>query len=73
VCGYGAPGKENELFNYCGIGTDFLDRNPYQHGRHTPGTHISVDPVSMRPGGPGRNKIVPIPHDDVINPRKAAP
>ena len=41
ICGYGAPGKGNTLLNYCGIGTDFLDftvdRNPYKHGRFTPG------------------------------------
>ena len=50
VCGYGAPGKGNTLLNYCGIGTDFLDftvdRNPYKHGRYTPGMHIPIHPVS---------------------------
>ena len=49
VCGYGAPGKGNTLLNYCGIGTDFLDftvdRNPYKHGRFTPGMHIPILPV----------------------------
>lgn len=49
VCGYGAPGKGNTLLNYCGIGTDFLDftvdRNPYKHGRFTPGMHIPIEPV----------------------------
>jgi len=49
VCGYGAPGKGNTLLNYCGIGTDFLDftvdRNPYKHGRFTPGMHIPIYPV----------------------------
>ena len=49
VCGYGAPGKGNTLLNYCGIGNDFLDftvdRNPYKHGRHTPGMHIPIKPV----------------------------
>ena len=47
--GYGAPGKGNTLLNYCGIGTDFLDftvdRNPYKHGRFTPGMHIPIRPV----------------------------
>jgi hypothetical protein len=46
MCGYGAPGKGNTLLNYCGIGRDFLeftvDRNPYKHGRFTPGMHIPI-------------------------------
>lgn len=49
ICGYGAPGKGNTLLNYCGIGTDFLDftvdRNPYKHGRFSPGMHIPICPV----------------------------
>jgi SAM-dependent methyltransferase len=49
ICGYGAPGKGNTLLNYCGIGTDFLeftvDRNPYKHGRFTPGMHIPIHEV----------------------------
>jgi SAM-dependent methyltransferase len=48
VVGYGAPGKGNTLLNYCGIRTDFLDytvdRNPYKHGKFTPGTHIPIAP-----------------------------
>ena len=48
VVGYGAPGKGNTLFNYCGIRTDLLrytvDRNPYKHGRFTPGTRIPIHP-----------------------------
>ncbi len=50
ICGYGAPGKGNTLLNYCGIGTDILDftvdRNPYKHGRFTPGMHIPIHDVS---------------------------
>jgi hypothetical protein len=49
VVGYGAPGKGNTLLNYCGIRTDLLDyvvdRNPYKHGRFTPGTRIPIHPV----------------------------
>jgi SAM-dependent methyltransferase len=50
LCGYGAPGKGNTLLNYCGVGPDFLDftvdRNPYKHGRYTPGMHIPIRPVA---------------------------
>jgi hypothetical protein len=46
VAGYGAPGKANTFLNYCGVRTDLLpftvDRNPYKHGRFTPGTRIPV-------------------------------
>jgi hypothetical protein len=49
ICGYGAPGKGNTLLNYCAIGPDFLDftvdRNPYKHGRFTPGMHIPIKPI----------------------------
>jgi SAM-dependent methyltransferase len=48
VAAYGAPGKGNTLLNYCGIRPDLLsyavDRNPYKHGRFTPGTRIPVLP-----------------------------
>jgi SAM-dependent methyltransferase len=48
LAGYGAPGKGNTLLNYCGIRGDFLDytvdRNPYKHGKHLPGTHIPIFP-----------------------------
>jgi hypothetical protein len=48
VVGYGAPGKGNTLLNHCGIRSDLLaytvDRNPYKHGRFTPGTRIPILP-----------------------------
>lgn len=46
VVGYGAPGKGNTLLNYCGIRTDLIeylvDRNPYKHGKFTPGTRLPI-------------------------------
>jgi SAM-dependent methyltransferase len=51
VVGYGAPGKGNTLLNYCGIRSDLLeytvDRNPYKHGRYTPGTRIPIHDPEM--------------------------
>ncbi|WP_433499338.1 methyltransferase domain-containing protein [Sphaerimonospora sp. CA-214678] len=48
VAGYGAPGKGNTLLNHCGVRPDLLpytvDRNPYKHGRFTPGTRIPILP-----------------------------
>nr|AAN04241.1 hypothetical protein Ste16 [Streptomyces sp. 139] len=48
VVGYGAPGKGNTLLNHCGVRPDLLpytvDRNPYKHGRYTPGTRIPILP-----------------------------
>ena len=46
IAAYGAPGKGNTLLNYCGIRTDLIDyvcdKNPYKHGRYTPGTRIPI-------------------------------
>jgi hypothetical protein len=51
VVGYGAPGKGNTLLNYCGIRSDLIeylvDRNPYKHGKFTPGARIPVHPVEV--------------------------
>jgi SAM-dependent methyltransferase len=64
IAGYGAPGKGNTLLNYCGIRTDFIDytvdRNPYKHGKYTPGTHIPIfDPGKIRETRPDYIFILP--------------
>jgi len=71
VCGYGAPGKGNTLLNYCGIRTDFLDytvdRNPYKHGKYTPGTHIPISsPDKIRETRPDYLFILPWNFKDEI-------
>jgi SAM-dependent methyltransferase len=64
IVGYGAPGKGNTLLNYCGIRTDFIDftvdRNPYKHGRFTPGTRIPIlAPEKLREARPDYVLILP--------------
>jgi hypothetical protein len=64
IVGYGAPGKGNTLLNYCGIRTDFIDytvdRNPYKHGKYTPGTHIPIhDPEKISETKPDYIFILP--------------
>ncbi len=64
IAAYGAPGKGNTLLNYCGIRTDFVDfavdRNPYKHGRFTPGTHIPIyAPERLREARPDFILILP--------------
>jgi hypothetical protein len=64
IAGYGAPGKGNTLLNYCGIGPDLIeftvDRNPYKHGRFTPGTRIPIHPVEkLREAKPDIVVILP--------------
>ena len=64
IAGYGAPGKGNTLLNYCGIRTDLLDytvdRNPYKHGRFTPGTRIPIhDPSRLAETRPDVILILP--------------
>ena len=64
IAGYGAPGKGNTLLNYCGIRTDLLDytvdRNPYKHGRFTPGTRIPIhDPSRIAETRPDVILILP--------------
>ena len=63
VVGYGAPGKGNTLLNYCGIRPDLLaytvDRNPYKHGRFTPGTRIPILAPERIADGPARLRADP--------------
>lgn len=64
VVGYGAPGKGNTLLNYCGIRIDLLeytvDRNPYKHGRFTPGTRIPIhDPARIDEDRPDVVVVLP--------------
>ena len=64
VVGYGAPGKGNTLLNFCGIRTDLLrytvDRNPYKHGRFTPGTRIPIhDPERIDADQPDVVLVLP--------------
>ena len=64
VGGYGAPGKGNTLLNFCGIRTDLLpwlvDRNPYKHGRFTPGTRIPIhDPGLLDSARPDVIVVLP--------------
>jgi hypothetical protein len=64
VVGYGAPGKGNTLLNHCGIRPDLLaytvDRNPYKHGRFTPGTRIPiVEPERIAADRPDYVLILP--------------
>ncbi|MDG4663495.1 class I SAM-dependent methyltransferase [Mycobacterium sp. 236(2023)] len=64
VVGYGAPGKGSTLLNYCGIRPDLIeytvDRNPYKHGRYTPGTRIPVlDPAQIDKDRPDVIVVLP--------------
>ncbi len=64
VVGYGAPGKGNTLLNHCGIRPDLLaytvDRNPYKHGRFTPGTRIPIlDPERIAADKPDYVLVLP--------------
>ncbi|MFI6502184.1 methyltransferase domain-containing protein [Nonomuraea typhae] len=64
VVGYGAPGKGNTLLNHCGIRPDLLaytvDRNPYKHGRFTPGSRIPIlPPESIEADKPDYVLILP--------------
>jgi hypothetical protein len=64
VVGYGAPGKGNTLLNYCGIRSDLLeyivDRNPYKHGRFTPGMRIPIyDPGLLAKDHPDVVLVLP--------------
>ncbi|MET8000761.1 class I SAM-dependent methyltransferase [Nonomuraea glycinis] len=64
VVGYGAPGKGNTLLNHCGVRPDLLaytvDRNPYKHGRFTPGARIPVlEPARIAADRPDYVLVLP--------------
>jgi SAM-dependent methyltransferase len=64
VVAYGAPGKGNTLLNYCGIRSDLVeyavDRNPYKHGRFTPGTRIPIrEPAAITEDRPDVVLVLP--------------
>ncbi|WP_163749453.1 class I SAM-dependent methyltransferase [Mycolicibacterium helvum] len=64
VVAYGAPGKGNTLLNYCGIRSDLVeyavDRNPYKHGRFTPGTRIPIrEPAAIAQDRPDVVLVLP--------------
>jgi hypothetical protein len=46
IAGYGAPAKANTMFNYCGIGREFVDftcdLNPHKQNRLMPGSRIPI-------------------------------
>jgi len=46
IVSYGAAAKGNTLFNYCGIGKDFIDYavdlTPYKQNQLLPGVHIEI-------------------------------
>ena len=64
VVGYGAAGKGSTLLNHCGIRPDLLeytvDRNPYKHGRFTPGTRIPIlEPARITQDRPDYVLVLP--------------
>jgi hypothetical protein len=64
VVAYGAPGKGNTLLNYCGIRSDLVeyavDRNPYKHGRFTPGARIPIrEPAAIAEDRPDVVLVLP--------------
>lgn len=46
IVSYGAAAKGNTLFNYCGVGNDFIeyavDKNPHKQNHCLPGVHIEI-------------------------------
>lgn len=64
VAAYGAAAKGTTLFNYCGIGTDFVDfvvdRNPHKQNRFMPGCHVPIyDPERVAEARPDYLLILP--------------
>lgn len=64
IVAYGAAAKGNTLFNYCGIGRDFIDYsvdlNPHKQNTFLPGSHIEVKaPDEIRKTKPDYILITP--------------
>lgn len=64
IVAYGAAAKGNTLFNYCGIGKDFIDYatdlNPSKQNKFLPGVHIAIkDPAEIAKTKPDYILITP--------------
>ncbi|GLX68310.1 class I SAM-dependent methyltransferase [Paenibacillus glycanilyticus] len=64
VAAYGAPAKGNTLFNYLGVGTDYIryavDKNPYKQGLYMPGSRIPIyAPATIQETKPDYILILP--------------
>lgn len=64
IAGYGAAAKGNTLFNYCGIGTEYIDYvvdvNPNKQGLFLPGSMIPIyEPERIKKTKPDYVLIIP--------------
>ena len=50
ICGYSASAKNTTIYNYCGIGTEYIkfltDTTPIKQNKLSPGMHIPIVPDS---------------------------
>lgn len=64
IVAYGAAAKGNTLFNYCGIGYDFIDfvvdTSPYKQGYLLPGSRLEIrNPEDIKQAKPDYVIIIP--------------